>query len=406
MTQPKLNPHTPLRRAGDLEIRIDSNQMTHVSVAGRTVTVGPHGLAILQAFARPMSYTAVVDELAASNGGVQDWISLTADIHKLYQAGILRPADQPDAPPVDTGNYDAPLIHIAMLNDRVRTERYLAAIREVVRPGDVVVDIGTGTGILAIGAAQAGARQVYAVEASGIADTAEAMFAANGVANRVTLVRGWSTQITLPERADVLVSEMIGNEPLGERLLEVTSDATKRLLRPDARLIPEALQIYGLPVVLPDAELIKRGLVAPLDEWESRYDMHFTPFAQFMEQVRTFFTLLPQRARDWRPLSEPVLLADIDLRHINRFTIDNHAMTTTIESGLLNGVLIYFETQLSPSQALSTHPAQADAANHWRSYVWLVSPPLRVEPGESIMLRYQYNQPGAQFRVNVARTEM
>ena len=105
-------------------------------------------------------------------------------------------------------------MHIAMLNDRRRTASFLAAIRRVVRPGDVVVDVGTGTGVLAIAAAQAGAARVYAVEATGIGKLAEANFRANGLQDRITLVPGWSMQVTLPERADVLVSEVIGKTPL------------------------------------------------------------------------------------------------------------------------------------------------------------------------------------------------
>ena len=71
-----------------------------------------------------------------------------------------------------------------MLHDDRRTGDYLAALAEAVRPGDVVLDIGTGSGVLAIAAARAGARRVYAVEASDIAEVAERVFAANGVEDR------------------------------------------------------------------------------------------------------------------------------------------------------------------------------------------------------------------------------
>ena len=77
-----------------------------------------------------------------------------------------------------------------MLDDDRRTEAYLAALTKAVRPEDVVLDIGTGTGVLAVAAARAGARHVYAVEATDIADVAERVFTANGVGDRVTLIRG------------------------------------------------------------------------------------------------------------------------------------------------------------------------------------------------------------------------
>lgn len=92
-------------------------------------------------------------------------------------------------------------------------------MRLAVAPGDVVVDLGTGSGVLVVAAARAGARRVYAVEADTIADGTHAVFEANGVLDRVTPVGSRSTEITLPEPADVLVAELIGNEPLGERVL-------------------------------------------------------------------------------------------------------------------------------------------------------------------------------------------
>jgi predicted RNA methylase len=70
--------------------------------------------------------------------------------------------------------------------------------------------------MLAIAAACASSH-VYAIEASGIGKLAKAIFKANGLADRITLIEGWSTQVNLPEKADVLISEIIGNEPLGEQ---------------------------------------------------------------------------------------------------------------------------------------------------------------------------------------------
>ena len=90
---------------------------------------------------------------------------------------------------------------------------------------DVVVDIGTGTGILATCAALSGARRVHAIESSAIADAAEQVFEKNGVADRVNLVRERSTRVTLPERGDLLVTETIGNDLLDEHLLAIVSDA-------------------------------------------------------------------------------------------------------------------------------------------------------------------------------------
>src|SRR5215471_8603540 len=114
---------------------------------------------------------------------------------------------------------DTVLLHVGMLNDRTRTSSYMDAIGRAVRPGDVVLDIGTGTGIFALAAALAGARHVYALEVGRVAHAARNLFAANGVSHRISFIDPSSTEIELPERADVLVSELIGDEPLAEGVL-------------------------------------------------------------------------------------------------------------------------------------------------------------------------------------------
>ena len=141
-----------------------------------------------------------------------------------------------------------------------------------------MLDIGTGSGVLAVAAARAGARRVYAVEASDIAEVAERVFAANGVTDTVTLVPGWSREIELPEPADLLVAEIIGNEPLEEEILETTLDARRRLLKPDARLIPHALTLLARPLRLPDGEARQRAIGrAAVERWRRLYDMEFQP---------------------------------------------------------------------------------------------------------------------------------
>ena len=86
----------------------------------------------------------------------------------------------PDANRAPTSGWDDPVEHARMLDDERRTGDYLAALAAAVRPSDVVLDIGAGSGVLAVAAAPAGARHVYAVDASDIAEVAERMYALTG----------------------------------------------------------------------------------------------------------------------------------------------------------------------------------------------------------------------------------
>ena len=81
-------------------------------------------------------------------------------------------------------------VHRTMICDRVRTEAFRRAIDSVVRPGDVVLDVGAGSGILSVLAARAGAARVYAVERTSAAVLAQELAAANGVAGIVQVIHG------------------------------------------------------------------------------------------------------------------------------------------------------------------------------------------------------------------------
>jgi len=396
-----LSPKTVLRRAPELRVHIASGA-TQVLGPGDPLALGRHGLAVLDAFSYPISLSEALGRLQTRAASVHDAVELMNTIMRLYSAGILQDETQ-DEPMAgaDEATYDAAPIHVAMLNDRKRTEAFLAGIQEVVRPGDVVVDIGTGTGILAMAAARAGARHVYAIEASGIGRCARALFEVNGLADRITLLREHSTRVSLPERADVLVSEMVGNEPLREQVLEVTLDARQRLLKPDARLVPRRLRVLGLPVAIPGAELARRTFTPEvLQTWRGWYGIDFDPLAEFGRPLRFFVS--PYAARAWTILSEPVVLADVDLQSAIRQVIDSTATATATASGRLDGVVVYFDLELGPTTRLSTHPAASDQSVHWRSPVWVVDgPPVTVRPGDRLNITYKYNvQPSG---VTVAR---
>ena len=253
-----LSAETRLQLAPGLRTRLDAAGHVLVDAPdGTIIDLGPKGFATLSMFARPLSLGAAIERLENDSNGSTDFVPTMSVINMLIEEGALVP---PDVGRVATRGWADPVEHARMLHDDRRTSDYIAALREAMRPEDIVLDIGTGSGVLAIAAARAGARHVYAVEASDIADVAERVFAANGVEDRVTLIRGWSRDIELPERADLLVAEVIGNEPFEEEILETTLDARRRLLKPGARLIPHTLELVARPLRIPDAEARQRAI--------------------------------------------------------------------------------------------------------------------------------------------------
>jgi hypothetical protein len=182
------------------------------------------------------------------------------------------------------------------------------------------------------------------------------------LADSITLLKGWSTRLELPERADILVSEIIGNEPLGEDVLGITADARKRLLKPGARLIPgKVRRVVGLPGTISHSELSERfPSTENLRPWRSWYGMDFSPLVQTAQNPPPAFFIKPHKARSWMALSEPVLLADVDLNKADQLMIDNSVAATAYTSRRLDGLLAYFELGLGPTTRLSIPPARVD----------------------------------------------
>lgn len=143
---------------------------------------------------------------------------------------------------------NVPSWHFAIVQDEARNDAYDAALRRAVDSGTRVLDIGAGTGLLAMMAARAGAAAVASCEMNpAVADAAAEIVALNGYSDRIAIIAKHSTDLD-PEgdmgwRADVLVSEIISNDILGQSVLPAMEDASSRLLKPGGAMIPAAARV-------------------------------------------------------------------------------------------------------------------------------------------------------------------
>lgn len=149
-----------------------------------------------------------------------------------------------------------PAWHGTIINDRARNEAFEEALRHAIKPGMRVLEVGAGTGLLAMMAARAGAAEVITCESNPlIAERARAIVAQNGHADRITVIAKHSNELRIGQDlsgpADVFVSEIISDTLLGEYMLPVVEDVVPRLLKPGAAVIPYrgairiALGYYG-----------------------------------------------------------------------------------------------------------------------------------------------------------------
>jgi SAM-dependent methyltransferase len=193
----------------------------------------------------PLQLARIADRIAErieSLGDTAKGYELAAEA--LSQALRLAPQD-PEIRTIagELFSESVPAWHGTIVTDRARNQAYDAALRNAIEPGMRVLEVGTGTGILAMMAARAGAAEVITCEANPvIAQRARQIVAENGYADRVRVIGKHSNDlrlgVDLTEPADVFVSEIISGSLLNEAVLPVVQDVVPRLLKPDGIVIP------------------------------------------------------------------------------------------------------------------------------------------------------------------------
>jgi len=380
-------PRQPLMRAPTLTLRLETGKVVLNTAQGK-ITFNDIALPLLDFFSVPHTIEEALAAFSRTGESAAHWMRVSSTVVSLHQAGALvSPEASAEAPPLVEG-FAAAMVHVAMLNDRRRTSSYLRAIAETVRPGDVVVDLGTGTGILAMAAARAGARTVYAIEASAIAATAQALFDRNGLADRIQLLRGWSTEVTLPERANVLVTETLGTDPFDEGIADYVADARARFLTPDAQIIPQGLRVWALPVSIPQAHLDPRQFTPDaVARWSLDYGFDFSPLLSAATARPLHLQLPTALARTFPALSDAIEVANVDITQPFTSAIDTRHEFVANAEGRLNGVLIHFDVTLSPGVTFTTERHAAEDTNSWGHRILVLSHPIDVTPGDALSMR-------------------
>jgi len=272
-------------------------------------------------------------------------------------------------------------VHRQMVSDRWRTGAFARAITEVVQKGDVVLDVGTGTGILAMLAARAGAKRVYAVDQSDIAKSAASLVKANGLEEVVRVVQGPAGEIQIEEPVDVLVSEWLGNFAFVEAMLDDVLAARDAHLAKGGRMLPSRVEAMLAPIDDPvlfvhDGPGFWRDPVQGLD------------FSQLEAKELAQGRAVQLQVAPAALLSAGRALASLDLATAR---VDSQWQSGRLEfpvrrDGVLNGFVGWFEAQLSPSELLDTGPSKPET--HW-SQTYLPFPPQRVGQGASLPVDYK-----------------
>jgi protein arginine N-methyltransferase 1 len=247
-----------------------------------------------------------------------------------------------------------------MFSDPLRMDAYRRAIAEYVKPGSVVVDLGCGPGIFALLACKAGARRVYAIDMNGVVDFGRHLAAANGMADRVQFLCGDSRQIHLPERADVIVSDVRGSLPLHSYAIGTLEDARVRFLAPGGRLLPSS---DTLVCALVENSSLYREIV---DAWCAVPQLDLSPGLALALNNTYFGKFQPSHlisdAQRWLKLDYTL---DAQPRATGTFELRVSRDATA------HGLCLWFETELGQGFGYSTAPGTGDRVYGHKFLPWL-----------------------------------
>mmetsp|Transcript_39558 Transcript_39558/g.101136 ORF Transcript_39558/g.101136 Transcript_39558/m.101136 type:complete len:360 (+) Transcript_39558:375-1454(+) len=275
-----------------------------------------------------------------------------------------------------------------MLHDLVRTGTYYCAILEnrADFDGKVVIDVGAGSSILSQFACQAGARKVYAIEASPMARWAAQLCKGNPVsANVVEVVEGMVEVVDIPEKADVLISEPMGTLLVNERMLESYLYARDHFLKPGGKMFPAVGRIHlaAFSDAVLHAELANKGLFWTCDNF---YGVNLTPV--YEPAAGSFFNQVVVDAFDPSVLVSDARTEVLDFRTIKeeQLHVINMPLNQQIVSDcLVHGIACWFDVLFDGSTMkcwLTTAPGQP--TTHWFQLRCALQTPLQVRGGDFV----------------------
>ncbi len=270
--------------------------------------------------------------------------------------------------------------HLPMLADTARNDAFQAAIAAAVRPDDLVLDIGAGTGLLAMMAARAGATEVVACEMlPDMAELARLVIAENGYADRIRVVGKPSTAlkvgVDLPRRATLLIAEIFDALLIGEGALDTFAHAQADLLAPGARIIPAGGLVRGQLAALPRLKTMH-----PLASL-SGFDL--SGFARHATEKQFYPVQL--EAESWTPLSEPVTLLGFDFAKPNPIRQDWRLDIPAVRDGTVDALVLWLELQLDEQVRISSGPG--GTLRHWNPVVFLFDTQRDVVAGDVVEVR-------------------
>lgn len=280
--------------------------------------------------------------------------------------------------PLCVPEYNLIEIHKLMLMDNIRINGYWKAICKRVNATSFVLDFGSGSGILSLAAAKAGARKIYAVERTKIAEVSKKIISDNELSDKIYIVNVDSKNALIPEKVDILVSEWMGIHVFQENMLFDLIDIRDKYLKKDGKMIPEKVSLFVAPL-----------RVTPLsndeiNRWEYLVEgFSFKEIFNLSLNDTYICKILPEMLA-----SNGFCALTLDLYTVNKEELETVEMTTEFAFSShdeINGICGWFSAQLTDDIVLDTSPFSAPT--HWKQTVYPIHPKIEVNAGDALVLQ-------------------
>ncbi|XP_062160236.1 probable protein arginine N-methyltransferase 6 [Alnus glutinosa] len=330
----------------------------------------------------------------------------------------VRVSEQQQRPPTDFDmayfhSYAHVGIHEEMIKDRVRTETYRAAIMQHQSSiaGKVVVDVGCGTGILSIFCAQAGAKRVYAVDASEIAVQANEVVKANNLSDTIIVLHGRVEDVEIDEEVDVIISEWMGYMLLYESMLGSVITARDRWLKQGGLILPSNATLYMAPITHSDR------YNESIDFWRNVYGIDMSAMLPLAKQCAfeepCVETITGENVLTWPHVVKHVDCYTITINELESVTTRykfksmmraplhgfafwfdveftgpcvsptiNHTPSSLVDNNHIDGS--QRKKRANPNEALVLSTAPEDPPTHWQQTLIYFYDPIEVEQDQFI----------------------
>jgi protein arginine N-methyltransferase 1 len=272
-----------------------------------------------------------------------------------------------------------------MISDSARFDAYAKAISRCVRPGDVVAEIGCGLAVFALLACRAGAKRVYAIETEDSIEVARQIAVANGFADRIQFFQSDSRKTELPERVDVIVSDIRGVLPLFNGALASLQDAKKRFLTSEGVMIPRRDVVKA---AITECEEIYSGLVAP---WSSCVAGTELSIPRRLE----LNTVHGVRIKSEQLMGDPQELCTLDYMGNPETNVSAKLAFRANRNGTAHGICVWFETELYEDIGFSSGPESPVTIYGQLFLPWLE--PVRIQEGQEILVALHANLVGKDY---------